>query len=194
MNATVSLTRMRLLAYSALFGLLAIVVTMFEIQLPVGNPNFGSTPVTIAAVFLPWPVGVITGLLKGIGVSLWTGKAVIELPAGIGDALMALFTYRLAKRTSKSVAAVAGQLSRYFFTAGMVALVLSLGIAMGALAPSEPVHGVASSASFAANLIATWAAISYPALTLSILFNALASVVIILLAGRRLEDRLARAC
>jgi hypothetical protein len=186
---------MRLLAYSALFGILAIVVTMFELQLPFGNPNFGSTPVTIAAVFLPWPVGVITGLLKGIGVSLWTGKALVELPAGIGDALMALFTYRLAKRTSKSVAAVAGQLSRYIFTAGMVALVLSLGVALGALAPTEvPVHGVASSASFTANIIAIWAAISYPALTLSILFNALASVLIILLVGRKLEEKLAGAC
>jgi thiamine transporter ThiT len=189
MNSLAALTRMRLLAYSALFGLLAIVVTTFEIPLPVGNPNFGSTPVTIAAVFLPWPVGVITGLLKGIGVSLWTGKAMIELPAGIGDALMALFANRLAKRTQKSVAAVAGQLSRYFFTAGMVALVI------GALTPSEvPVPGVASSSSFAANLFTTWAAISYPALTLSILLNASASVVIILLVRRRLEDGQTGAC
>ncbi|GEM_PF-1847288 len=68
-------------------------------------------------------------------------------------------------------------------------------LAIGALAPSEvPVPGVASSSSFAANLFATWAAISYPALTLSILFNASASVVIILLVGRRLEDRQTGAC
>jgi thiamine transporter ThiT len=56
---------------------------MFKIQLPFGNPNFGSTPVMLAAVFLPWPVGVITGIIKGIGVSIWTGKVFARISSFI---------------------------------------------------------------------------------------------------------------
>lgn len=194
MNTKHPMTKKRLIAYSAIFGALAIVVTMFKIQLPFGNPNFGSTPVTVAAVFLPWPVGVITGIIKGIGVSIWTGKVFVEMPAGIGDALMAYFTNRLAKRWKKSYAAVAGQISRYIFTSGMVALFISLLIAIGVISPTEmPIPGLAPSSSFIPNLFTTWAAISFPALTLSILFNASASVAIIQLIGKRIEEGLADA-
>ena len=195
MNSKHQMAKMWLITYSAIFGVLAVVVTIFKIQLPFGNPNFGSTPVTIAAVFLPWPVGVITGILKGIGVSIWTGKVFVEMPAGIGDALMAYFTNRLAKRWKKSYAAVAGQISRYIFTSGMVALFISLAIAMGAISPTGMlIPGLAPSSSFTANLFTTWAAISFPALTLSIIFNASASVLIIHLAGKRIEERLSKDC
>ena len=66
---------------------MAIVVTMFEIRLPFGNPNFSSTPVTLAAVFLPWPVGVITGIIFNASASVviiqLTGKRIEKRSADI---------------------------------------------------------------------------------------------------------------
>jgi len=151
-----------------------------------GNPNFGTTPVTLAGVFLPWPLAVIIGLIKGIASAVDTGRFLVEIAAGIGDALMAYFTFRLALRWHKALAALVGQGSRFIFTSGMVALAVSLFIALGIITPQEaPVAGLTGS--FFSDFAASWLHISYPAVALSILFNAVASVIIILLFGKYIE-------
>jgi len=108
------------------------------------------------------------------------------MPAGFGDALMAYFTCRLVGHWGRTYAAIAGQLSRYIFTSGMVALCVGLAVATGVVSPADaPVSGLTSSA--LGNIFATWKAISYPAVTLSIAFNIVASVLIILLFGKRIQ-------
>ena len=171
---------------AAIFILLAIILPLFNIPLPIGNPNFGSTPITLAAVFLPWPFGIITALVKGITSSLFTGRFVVEISAGIGDALMALFTFWLARRWNKSLSAFIGQLSRYILTAGIVALGVSVAVATGIITvENAPVAGLGNS--FFSNLSSTWLAICHPALTLSIGFNTILSVIIIAFLGKRID-------
>ena len=46
-------------------------------------------------------------------------KPHIEFPAGIGDAMMAVYTYYL-KRTNDLYAVLLGQFLRYVFTSGMI--------------------------------------------------------------------------
>jgi riboflavin transporter FmnP len=180
------MNKKKVLISAAVLIMLAIILPLFHITLPIGNPNFGSTPITLAAVFLPWPVGIIAALVKGITTSLFTGKFLVEIPAGIGDALMALFTFWLARHWNKSLSAFIGQLSRYILTAGMVALGVSVAIAVGVILPENaPVAGLTSS--FFNNLASTWKAICHPALTLSILFNTVLSVIIIAALGKRIE-------
>lgn len=166
--------------------MLAIILPLFNIPLPIGNPNFGSTPVTLAAVFLPWPFGIITALVKGITSSLFTGRFVVEIAAGAGDALMALLTFWLVRRWNKSLSAFIGQLSRYILTAGMVALGISIAIATGIITTENaPVVGLSNS--FFSNLASTWLDICHPALTLSIGFNTILSVIIIAFLGKKID-------
>jgi thiamine transporter ThiT len=180
------LNKKRVLISAAVLIALAIVLPLFHITLPMGNPNFGSTPITLAAVFLPWPVGIIAGLVKGVTTALFTGKFLVEIPAGIGDALMALFTFWLARRWNKSLSAFIGQVSRYILTAGMVALGIGIAVAAGIITPeAAPVQGLTQS--FFANMANAWIAICHPALTLSILFNTVLSVIIIAALGKRIE-------
>jgi hypothetical protein len=185
------MNRNRILLSAAVLIALAIVLPLFHITLPIGNPNFGSTPITLAAVFLPWPVAMIAALVKGVTTSLFTGQFLVEIPAGIGDALMALFTFRLVKHLNKSLSAFIGQVSRYILTGGMVALGTTVAMAAGMIsAQTAAAQGLTSS--FFANLAASWKAIAYPALTFSILFNTLLSVIIIAALGKRI-DRFLRA-
>jgi hypothetical protein len=93
-------TKMVLL-YAPILAILAVILPFVNIPLPVGNPNLGSTPATLAAIYLPWPFCIIIAVLKGIAASIITGRAWVEMPAGIGDALMALFTYWLARHMHK---------------------------------------------------------------------------------------------
>ncbi|MCX6013244.1 MAG: hypothetical protein NTV30_07535 [Chloroflexi bacterium] len=163
---------------------LTIALPMFHFKMFLGNPNFGTTPVTLAAVFLPWPFGVIAGLIKGISVSLFTGKYLVEIPAGIGDAIIAFLTYRMVKDWNNStIAAITGQLFRYIFTSGMVALAITVAIALGIVSTADsPIAGMTSSA--LTNFTTAWKTISYPAITISILCNAFLSVLIIWLFGK----------
>jgi hypothetical protein len=180
------MNRKRMLIAAAVAIILAIILPLFNIRLPIGNPNFGSTPITLAAVFLPWPVGIIAAIVKGITSSLFTGRFLVEIPAGIGDAFMALLTFWLARRWNKSLSAFIGQLSRYILTGGMVALGVSIAIAAGIILPENaPAAGLTTS--FFSNLAATWIAICHPALTLSILFNTVLSVIIIAFLGKRID-------
>jgi len=194
------ITEPRIAALTAIFGALAIVCTQLWIPLFFGNPNLGSTPVTVASVLCPLPVGVIAGIIKGIGASLWTGQPFIELPAGIGDALMAAFTHHLARRWKRKVhAAVAGQLSRYLFTSGMIALYIGLSVSFGSSGPEASVFQalfkkfpwfaglVSILPSPIANVAIVWFAI-LPAVTLSIAANMLVSAIVIAAAGERIEE------
>lgn len=180
------MNRNRIIILALVLIALAVILPLFHITLPIGNPNFGSTPITLAAVFLPWPVGIIAALIKGITTSLFTGSFLVEIPAGIGDALMAIFTFWLARRLNKSLSAFIGQISRYVLTAGTVALAISITAATGIIAlENAPVQGL--NYSFISNFATTWKAISYPALTLSILFNTALSVIIIAASGKYIE-------
>ena len=122
----------RIVALSALFGAMAIFFTNLWIPMFFGNPNLGSTPVILAGVLCPLPVGVAAGIIKGVGASLWTGQALIEMPAGIGDALMAAFANYLARRWKRIYAVIVGQFSRYLFTSGMIALNIGFMTSLGA--------------------------------------------------------------
>ena len=174
-------------AIFAILLALAIILPLFNINLPFGNPNFGTTPVTLAAVYLPWYLGLITGLVKGICTAAFTGRWLVEIPAGIGDAVMSCFTFWVARSMHKTVAAILGQISRYVFTSGLVALSISLALATGMINPSQaPVSGLTGT--FLHNLIISWSGISYPSITVSILFNMVVSVLVILIFGRYIDQ------
>ncbi|MCQ8892160.1 MAG: hypothetical protein NQU41_02110 [Candidatus Methanosuratincola sp.] len=115
-----------ILIYVAVFGALSIVLSSIRVSFPLGNPNLGSTPVSIAAAASPGLAAFAVGLIKGLGVSLWTGQALIEIPAGIGDGMMGVLTSWLSRRINPVLAVAVGQLSRYFFTSGMIALSLTI--------------------------------------------------------------------
>jgi hypothetical protein len=166
---------------------LAITLPLFNISLPFGNPNLGTTPVTLAAVYLPWYLGLITGLIKGISTAAFTGRWLVEIPAGTGDALMACFTFWMAKSMHKTIAAILGQLSRYIFTSGLVALAISTALETGMINPSQaPVGGLTGP--FLNNFIICWSSISYPSITISILFNLVVSVLLIMVFGPLIEN------
>ncbi|MGC8998904.1 MAG: hypothetical protein ACP5JW_05870 [Candidatus Bathyarchaeia archaeon] len=194
--------RSKVVAITAIFGALAIFCTQLWIPLFFGNPNLGSTPVTVAGVLCPMPIGIVVGIIKGIGASLWTGQPFIEIPAGVGDALMAAFANYLARRWKKSVyAAICGQLSRYLFTSGIIALYIGLAVSFGSQGPETSVFQallkkfpwfvqIASSLPHPiANGVVVWAAI-LPAVTLSIAANMFISTLVIAAAGKKLEELL----
>lgn len=189
----------RIMAMAAAFGALAVISTALYVPLYFGNPNLGSTPVTVAAVLCPPSVGVIAGVIKGIGASIWTRQPFIEIPAGIGDALMAAFASYIARRWGKELhAAVIGQISRYIFTSGMIALYNGLAVSLGSLGPElktfeglmkgSPLFTQIASAlpPVIGNIAVIWIGI-FPAVTLSIAANSLASAVIIAAAGKRIK-------
>ena len=68
-------TKMVLL-YALILTILAVILPFINIPLPVGNPNLGSTPATLAAIYLPWPFCIIIALIKGIAASIITGQGV----------------------------------------------------------------------------------------------------------------------
>jgi hypothetical protein len=165
---------------------LAIILPLFNISLPFGNPNLGTTPVTLAAVFLPWYLGLVTGLAKGISAAAFTGRWLVEIPAGVGDAVMACFTFWAAKYMHKTIAAILGQFSRYIFTSGLIALTVSSALAAGLISTAQaPVKDLTGD--FLHNLIISWGGISYPSITISILFNLVVSVLLILVLGNQVE-------
>lgn len=103
--------RALLLSYTAVLGTLSIVLGWMKIPLPLGNPNLGSTPISLASVLATPSVAFAVALIKGLGVSIWTGQALIEIPAGVGDGLMAILTWWLSKRINTFAAVLIGQLS-----------------------------------------------------------------------------------
>ncbi|MCD6529635.1 hypothetical protein J7L06_05055 [Candidatus Bathyarchaeota archaeon] len=200
MTRRLAVTKSKIAALSAMFGALAIVFTQLWIPLYFGNPNLGSTPVTLAGILCPLPVGIAAGIIKGIGASLWTGQPFIEMPAGIGDALMAALANRLSRRWGKRArVAVVAQLSRYVFTSGMIALYIGVIVSLGSAGPEAAVFQAllkrfpwfAQSMSFLpasiADVLIVWIAI-FPAVTLSIVANTLVSAIVVVSAGKRIEN------
>jgi hypothetical protein len=178
--------RSLLLVYTATFGVLSILLSTFKVQFPLGNPNLGSSPVSMAALVVPAPAAMVVGIIKGLGVSLWTGQALLELPAGLGDGMMAIFTNRLAKRINRLAAIVIGQISRYFFTSGMIAIVLGAAVSLNFSLPGAqflfsklvslaPWFDPAGLPPVLANMAMVWVAM-LPAITASIVANAILSV------------------
>lgn len=175
--------------YAVILAALAIVLPLFNIPLEVGNPNLGSLPVTLAAVWLPWPFCIVIALIKGISASLITGRLWIEVPAGIGDALMAILTFWLARHMHRALAAVLGQLSRLILTSGMIAIVISAAFALNLLSPGlSPIPGLTSS--FWADLGTSWLAITTWSIVLSAAVNGILALVIVLLCTRPVENSL----
>jgi len=155
------------IATAGIFGALALIATMIKVPMHFGNPNLGSTPVSVSGILFTPGVAFATGIIKGIGASLWTGQPYIELAAGLGDGLMALCTYKLARMMQAERAIILGQLSRYLFTSTLIAFSVSVMI-NGNIAMLPEV----------------WVAI-FPAVTLSIIANAMVSVLIIKGLGDR---------
>lgn len=181
------MTKKRLLLASLVLVALSALLPLLNITLPFGNPNLGSAPSTLAALYLPWPVGVLCGLVKGLAASLATGRWLVEFPSGVGDALAALFTWWLARQVrSRSLTAFLGQLSRYVFTSGVIALTVSLLVATGTV-PVKDVAVAAMTASFLPDFAAVWKTISYPAITISISFNAAVVLLVVLIFGKQIE-------
>lgn len=175
--------------YAIILAILAVILPLFNIPLPVGNPNLGTTPATLAAVFLPWPFCIVIALIKGIATSIITGRAWVELPVGVGDAIMAIFTFWLARRMHKGWAVVLGQCSRVIFTSGMVAICVSAAFALNLLtSATSPIPGLTSS--FLSNIGICWWSITVWAIVLSVALNALVSLIVVLLFSRPIENSL----
>jgi hypothetical protein len=196
---SITMNRTRIIALSAVFGALAILFTQIFIPLFFGNPNLGSTPVTIASIFFPLPVSAMTGLIKGIGASIWTAKPYIEFPAGIGDAFMAAFTYYLSKKWRRLYAVLAGQLSRYVFTSGAIALYLGSVVSFGIASSPEQsaflgllgkfpwfAEAVSFLPPWLGNFMIAWIGI-FPAVTLSIIANGLVCAILVQFGEKRIE-------
>jgi ABC-type Co2+ transport system permease subunit len=56
------------------------------------------------------------------------------MSAGVGDSFMAIFTNKLSKRINVLYSVIIGQISRYLFTSGMVALALGVTVSLDAIA------------------------------------------------------------
>lgn len=184
----------------AIFGALSVVLSFIYFPLPpFGDVTPASAPISIVSTITPASVGVVASLIKGVGISLWTGKWFMEIPVGVGDACMAYFTHYLTKNKIKPThAVIAGQLSRYLFTSGIVAIYISIVITSGIASPLggdviskfnkyagklgfKPV-----SHPFLICVAIVWLA-RFPAMTLSILVNAFLSILIIRSLGNQLK-------
>jgi hypothetical protein len=175
--------------YALVLAILAVVLPLFNIPLTVGNPNLGSTPATLAAIYLPWPFCIVIALIKGISASIFTGRVWVEMLAGTGDAFMALFTFWLVKHMHKGWAAGLGQASRIVFTSGTVALGVSIGQALNLFTPATaPVPGLTPS--FLSNIGISWYAMTVWAIVISAAVNGLVSVIVVLLFSRPIENSL----
>jgi len=177
------------LLYALVLAILAVILPLLNIPLPVGNPNLGSTPATLAAIYLPWPFCIIIALIKGIAASIITGRAWVEMPAGIGDAFMAIFTYWLAKHMHKGWAVTLGQFSRIIFTSGTIALTVSIAFSFNILtSATSPIPGLTSSLLY--NIGKSWMSITFWAIVLSAAVNAVFSAIIVLLFSCPIENSL----
>ncbi len=168
--------------YIAIFGALSIIMSAIRVSFPLGNPNLGSTPVSISAIILNARSTFIVGIIKGLGVSIWTGQALLEMAAGIGDGIMGVFTNFLNKKIGSLFAVIIGQFSRFIFTSGMIALVLGI---TSVVSPeiAYPLIGKFISTSTSLSLINTvfliWIAM-IPAITTSIIVNTIISIIIVI--------------
>ena len=181
------------LTYSVIFGLIAIGLTRVLFPTPFGVPNLGSTAVVLAAVLCPWPVGPIVAIIKGIAVSAWTGVWYIEFPGGLGDAIMAVFAHRLCKQMKAEYAVIGGQLSRFIFTSGSVALFVATQLTLGMpTVQLAALQNLGRNAGFLSYFAVAFTAITYPTVLLSVTANLVVSVVALLILQKRFPTVLKR--
>lgn len=150
------------------------ILTYFNIPLEWGNPNLGTTPVSIISLFSPLG-SVFTALVKGISSSIYTGRTYVEMAAGIGDALMALLTFYLVKKIGKEKAIIVGQISRYIFTSTLVAI--SVSIYRDNNISEIPIIWVDM----------------FPAITISIIVNTVAAIIFLKMFGNKINNYLSDA-
>ena len=178
MTGLLSPKRGWVIAYALILIALAGVLPGFQLKTPIGSTDFSATPISVAAVLLPWPVAVIAGIVKGVAATLWGGSTLIELPAGLGEALAALFTYWLAKRWPRGPALFGGAISRFILVGGIVALFVGLGVAYGVILTGlAPVGNLTASGWH--NITIVFQYISYPTLALSAGVNLISSLFIV---------------
>jgi hypothetical protein len=112
------------------------------------------------------------GIIKGTAVSIWTGVWYVEFPAGIGDVIIAAFAYLLCKKMTSEYAVIGGQLSRFIFTSGLVALFVATEVTIGMptvqLAAFQSLGG---SADFLSYFAVAFTEITYPPSLLSVIAN-----------------------
>jgi riboflavin transporter FmnP len=162
----VELNRARKTALIAIFGALSIVLTAIRVPLHFGNPNLGSTAISLSALFLPPGEVFIVGIVKGIGVTIWTAQPLIEIPAGLGDGIMGIITHILLRRFRPGAAIVIGQICRYLTTSTSIALTWTI---LSCFRPELQRTGQNILQIF----IGFWMWISFPAVSLSIAANSL---------------------
>lgn len=189
----------KILALTAIFGAIAVMLSFINIPFPpFGDVTPASTPVSVISTAAPSIVGIGASLIKGVGISMWTGNWFMEIPVGIGDAFMAAFTYYLAKKWFRRTYSVTlGQLSRFLFTSGAVALYVGIIISTGIPSPlggdvvakfnsyAGKLGIAATSQSFLYSVAIVWLA-RFPSMALSILLNAILSILVV----RSLQDQL----
>ncbi|KYC52109.1 MAG: hypothetical protein AMQ22_00971 [Candidatus Methanofastidiosum methylothiophilum] len=147
------------------------ILTYVNIPLQWGNPNLGTTPVSIVSIFTPLG-GIITALVKGISSSIYTGRTYVEMAAGVGDALMALLTFYLVKKIGKEKAIIVGQFSRYIFTSTLVAISVSF-------FRDKNINEIPI----------IWIDM-FPAITISIILNIVATIIILKIFGDKINNYL----
>jgi hypothetical protein len=182
----------KLLALMAVFGSLSIVLSFIYFALPPwGDVTPASAPISVVSAIAPFPVGTGAAIIKGVGISAWTGDWFIELPVGVGDSMMAAFTYYLVKKKMRADRAIVlGQLSRFLFTSGVVALYVGAVVSLGIPSPlgGDVIGKFTSYAGrigldlsnypFLLCMAVVWVA-RFPSMALSILLNSILSVIII---------------
>jgi hypothetical protein len=190
----------KILVLVAMFGSLAFLLTFIYVSFPPwGDVTPATTPISVISTVAPWPIGVCASLIKGVGASIWTGEWFMEIPVGIGDSLMSAFTYFLVKKkVTRTHAAIVGQLSRYLFTSGIVALYIGTVASIGIPSPlggdiigklnnyGQKIGFNLSSPFFFSSVSIVWLA-RVPAMTISILVNILLSVLILRTAGKQIS-------
>jgi hypothetical protein len=111
------------------------------------------------------------------------------MPAGIGGALMGLFTFWLARHIHKGWATAVGQSSCVVFTSGAVAFTVSIAFSLNLLTfATSPIPGLTSS--LLSNIGISWLSITFWSIVLSAVVNAAFSLIVVLLFSRPIENSL----
>jgi hypothetical protein len=183
-------TDAKTLMITSLVGSMCILLSFFYIDFPpFGDVTPASTPLSIVSPITPYYVGIIASLIKGMGISMWTGKWFIELPVGIGDSAMAGFTKYLSLKINPKIAIIIGQLSRYVFTSGIVSFYIGIILFFNLPSPlggdvygkfqtySDRINNIHNDGSFFSIISIVWLARA-PSMTLSILLNTILSFLL----------------
>jgi hypothetical protein len=171
------INRRWLIFYSLVLVILAAILPAFPFKQLWGSPDLGTTPITVAAVLLPWPVSIITSIVNSVSAAIFTGDSFVELSAGIGNILMALFTVWLTKRLRRNLTIFLSQASRFVLTSGMVAIIIGVLVAFGIISVGLSPFGNLSSSAWQ-NILGILKTFNYLNLAVSIGVNIVASFIL----------------